>query len=431
MDAARHDKNVPAREQEQDRIEAARREAQQWDSLNPSSEKGIWDVGTFRFTSTENQVPSHDGEKEARLLQVGDMIRDTYEVERYLSEGAFAEVYRVRHRFLGRQAMKVFKRPGMTQDEIEEMMSEAVLLSRIGHPNIVRVFDANVLETSCGQCGYFTMENIPGGSLDKFWRSHGGRLVPIETVIEIVKQVCRALKLAHTEDPPIIHRDIKPQNILIGYEADGLRARLSDFGLAKRVNKLTLLASAAGTLAFKPPEAFTQSQGDSTAGDVWAIGVTLYLLLTDSLPYEINPALGWSNQLAIDETPSPPSEFNVQVNNALDKIVMRCLAPRPDDRYANASALISALDLWKPGQTKKTLQPSATPMRSSKDALGAGTAPNETEAEKLAGEAIRRAKENGMLMDAADLMEEAFNLWPSLRQKHATRVQLWRRGISM
>src|ERR1035437_9656823 len=114
-----------------------------------------------------------------RLLTEGQLIRDTYEVERFLGQGAFAEVYRVKHKFLGRQAMKVFKRVGMSKEEIHEMLGEAILLSRIGHPNIVRVFDANVLETPRGTCGYFTMENVPGGSLEKFWHSHGGKFVPI------------------------------------------------------------------------------------------------------------------------------------------------------------------------------------------------------------------------------------------------------------
>src|SRR5207248_1113647 len=91
------------------------------------------------------------------LLEEGQVIRETYEVERFLGQGAFAEVYRVKHRFLGRQAMKVFKRVGMSIDEIHDMLGEAILLSRIGHPNIVRVFDANVLETQRGTCGYFTM----------------------------------------------------------------------------------------------------------------------------------------------------------------------------------------------------------------------------------------------------------------------------------
>src|SRR5271155_3851324 len=125
------------------------------------------------------------------LLQEGKMIRDTYEVERFLGQGAFAEVYRVKHRFLGRQAMKVFKRVGMQLPEIEEMLGEAIMLSRIGHPNIIRVFDANVVDITAGLLGYFTMENVAGGSLDKFWHSHGLHLVPITTTIDLVKQVCR------------------------------------------------------------------------------------------------------------------------------------------------------------------------------------------------------------------------------------------------
>lgn len=99
-----------------------------------------------------------------RLLNEGETIRDTYEVERFLGEGAFAEVYRVKHRYLGRQAMKVFKRVGMSLEEIQDVLGEAILLTKIGHPNIVRVFDANVHTTQRGTCGYFTMEHVPGGS---------------------------------------------------------------------------------------------------------------------------------------------------------------------------------------------------------------------------------------------------------------------------
>ncbi|MCU0242466.1 MAG: protein kinase, partial [Vicinamibacteria bacterium] len=123
------------------------------------------------------------------LLSEGQTIRGTYEVERYLGEGAFAEVYRVKHRFLGRQAMKVFKLLGMTIEETEQMLGEAIMLSRIGHPNIIRVFDANITETSKGICGFFTMEYVAGGSLEQFWRSHGTSFVPIATVVEVMQQV--------------------------------------------------------------------------------------------------------------------------------------------------------------------------------------------------------------------------------------------------
>jgi len=363
------------------------------------------------------------------ILSENMNIRDTYEVERFLGEGAFAEVYRVKHRFLGRQAMKVFKAAGMTLEDIEEALGEAIMLSRIGHPNIVRVFDANTVETPKGLFGYFTMENVAGGSLDKFWQSHGTDFVPIETTIDIMKQVCRGLSLAHRESPPVIHRDIKPQNILVGYEADGLRARVSDFGLAKRVNPLTLLATAAGTITFKPPETFTESKGDSCAADVWALGTTLYLLLTDQLPYEIPTNLAWGNNKPFEKPFRPASELNAEANEQLDAIISKALHLRPADRFQNAMEMLSALEEWVPGILMTGKKVSSADF--SKAALGAEhSSPNQRNAEELASKALEM-KRSGRLADAADLMEEAFNKWPDLRHKFAPQVRLWRCGISM
>jgi serine/threonine-protein kinase len=365
-----------------------------------------------------------------RLLEEGQVIRDTYEVERFLGEGAFAEVYRVRHRFLGRQAMKVFKRVGMDIKEIEEMLGEAILLSQIGHPNIVRVFDANVLQSTRGICGYFTMENIPGGSLDKFWRSHGTKIVPVETAVDLTKQVCRGISLAHREKPPIVHRDIKPQNILVGYEADGLRARVSDFGLAKKVNPLTLLATAAGTLAFKPPEAFAERKGDSCAADVWAIGATLYLLLTDSLPFQIPADVNWQSKNLFVKPVIPPSEINPDVNKSLDSIILKTLEKKAVDRFPTAMELLTALENWKPAAPEPKTKAKTLSTEASKTVLGIPTPANETKAESLTKKAFQ-AKQAGRLSEAADLMEEAFNNSPELRQKYAHQVKLWRCGISM
>ena len=366
------------------------------------------------------------------LLQEGENIKGTYEVERFLGEGAFAEVYRVRHRFLGRQAMKLFKRVGMTQDEIEEILGEAILLSRIGHPNIVRVFDANVFESPQGNCGYFTMENVSGGSLDKFWRSYGATFIPIEMTIDIMRQVCRGLAVAHGETPPIIHRDIKPQNILVGYETDGLRARVCDFGLAKKVNPLTLLATAAGTLGFKPPETFLKTKADSCAADVWALGATLYLMLTDRLPFEVDPTLGWSNKKAFEKELVPPSSLNVEVDIEVEKIVLHCLDMNPSKRYQTANDLLDALDRWKkPTPSKDSCIKKSISSEESKTVFGAYSPINQEEGQYLARLAIKKAKDEGRLFEAADIMEEAFNKAPSLRQKYANQVRLWRCGISM
>lgn len=366
------------------------------------------------------------------MLQEGENIKGTYEVERFLGEGAFAEVYRVRHRFLGRQAMKLFKRVGMTQDEIEEILGEAILLSRIGHPNIVRVFDANVFESPQGTCGYFTMENVSGGSLDKFWRSYGANFVPIETTIDIMRQVCRGLAVAHDETPPIIHRDIKPHNILVGYEADGLRVRVSDFGLAKKVNPLTLMATAAGTPVFKPPETFSKTKADSCAADVWGLGVTLYMMLTDRLPFEVDPDLGWSSKKAFEKELVLPSSWNVEVDIDVEKIILRCLEMNPSKRYQTAKDLLDALDRWeKPTPSKEISPKKSISPEESKSGFGAYSPIDQEEGQHLARLAIKKAKDEGRLFEAADIMEEAFNKSPSLRKKYANQVRLWRCGISM
>jgi serine/threonine protein kinase len=364
------------------------------------------------------------------LLEPGATIRETYEVERFLGEGAFAEVFRVKHRFLGRQAMKVFKRTGMNLDDIHEMLGEAILLSRIGHPNIVRVFDANVFDAPSGRCGYFTMEYVPGGSLHKFWQSHGGNLVPLSTSLDLIKQVCRGMALAHQESPPIIHRDIKPHNILVGYEADGLRARVSDFGLAKKVNPLTLLATTAGTLAFKPPEAFQERQGDSPASDVWAIGATFYMLLTDKLPLD-SPSRWDPESARRRDTPiTPPSQINPDVDGALDEIVMRSLHKDPRERYSSARELLAALEAWKPAAHPRHTRASSSTDGLSKSILGPPPTRDDEAAKDYARRAIE-AKKSGRLSEAADLMEEAFNKSPDLRTKHEHQVKLWRCGIAM
>ncbi len=366
------------------------------------------------------------------LLQEGQIIRGTYEVERFIGEGAFAEVYRVKHRFLGRQAMKVFKMVGLTIQETEQMLGEAIMLSRIGHPNIIRVFDANITETSKGICGFFTMEHVAGGSLEQFWRSHGAQFIPVETTVEIMRQVCRGLTVAHGEQPPIIHRDIKPQNILVGYDASGLRARVCDFGLAKQVNPLTLLASARGTRCFKAPETLRDFKRDSCAGDVWALGMTLYLLLTDRLPYSELGDLDMLDDKCFQRPMIPPSRLNLLVDPGLDQVVFRALALKPEERYPSAKELLADVTKWKPRPAGTSAQlkisgSSDTP----KDALGTFSPADQEQARKMAAQALTLSRQPGKLAEAADMMEEAFNKWPNLREQYEYRLKLWRHGIAM
>ena len=363
------------------------------------------------------------------LLTDGEKVSETCTVERLLGEGAFAEVYRVQHRFLGRQAMKVFKTKGMTVDEIEEMLGEAVLLSRIGHPNIVRVFDANILEISGATYGYFTMEYVPGGTLDRYWRSYENKLMPVEEAVEIVRQVCCGLAVAHTEDPPIVHRDIKPQNILIGYDSGGMLVRVGDFGLAKRANPMTLMVSAKGTLGFKPPESLENL--DSCAADVWALGTTLYLLLTDRLPFPALDDRSVSEASRFVQALRPASLYNIRVDPILDSIISRCLAVKQGDRYPNAKELLQYLTTWKPIPPDETPVSEGVGEGAPKTVFGEYSPVDEAGVAATVKQAVKLSKEPGKLPLAADLLEEAMNKDPDLRKQYGSQLKLWRRGVSM
>jgi eukaryotic-like serine/threonine-protein kinase len=359
------------------------------------------------------------------FLADGQLVGQTYEVDRFLGEGAFAEVYRVRHRFLGRQAMKVFKATGMSLVDTERALEEATLLSRLGHPNIVRVFDANLIESADGSRGFFTMEYVAGGSLDQFWRSYGSRLMPVPVAIDVIRQVCRGLAVAHADTPPVVHRDIKPQNILVGYDGNGLRVRVSDFGLAKRVNPLTLLASARGTRGFKAPETLADFKADSCCGDVWAVGATMYLLLTDQLPY---PELAQEMPMPgpLRHPPIAPSRLNLGVDGHLDCIVLKALSPEPKSRYQTASDLLKDLEAWNPSSQTEPFADT----RSAQASI-VKTSHTHTDAERMVAAAHRLVQEHGRLTEAADLLEEAINQLPQLRDRFENQLTLWRRGITM
>lgn len=357
------------------------------------------------------------------ILLPGQLQRDTYEIERLLGEGAFAEVYRVKHRFLGRQAMKVFKAAGITLKDVERDLEEALLVSSIKHPNIVDVYDANTVDTDRGRFGYFTMTYMSGGTLDRYWRSFGTQMMSVGEAVTIIEQVCRGLALAHNCNPPIVHRDIKPQNILIGFGSEGLHVRLSDFGLAKAVNPLTLLLSAKGTIGFKPPESLENI--DSLTGDIWAMGTTLYLLLTDKMPF---PDLddrdnGDANRFL--RPIRPPSMYNINVDADLESIIFRCLSSVPTDRYSKASDLLVDLERWRGGlrlHCTSVCQPKSLMTKSVPEDL-------KQQASSAVQKAFQVAQDPTKLMSAADLIEEAICKDPDLRERFEPQLQLWRKGI--
>jgi serine/threonine protein kinase len=356
------------------------------------------------------------------LLSSGTRINETLVVDRLLGEGAYAEVHRVRHEFLGWQAMKLFKRVA-TLNETHAMLDEARLLSTLGHPNIVRLFDANTLETADGRRGYFTMEYIAGGSLQRLVRVHRGTSVPLNVAVQVIEQIAAALVVAHEQSPPILHRDLTLANVLVGYDGTGMRVRLSDFGLSKRADPLTHLASAQGTYAFMAPEV-QRREGYSCAGDVWSLGTIAYLLLTNNHPYHDGSPFHTYSVHRYREAPLAPSRFNESVDEELDRIVLAALAVDPTVRTPNAIILAEQLRVRREAGTSNTAPapPVATPT---------GSSLREERAQALAERARDLAKTPSTLQDAADVMEEAVTLSPAVRARYLHLLTLWRRGVMM
>ena len=352
------------------------------------------------------------------ILREGQELLKTYTVERFLGAGAFAEVYRVRHRFMGRQAMKLLKNPNMTEEEINDVLSEARLLSKLNHRNIVRVFDAGIIQGEIGSFGYFTMEYLPEGTLYDYWQSQQSYMLPVTTSMEIISQICCALAVAHSGQPPIIHRDIKPHNILVGYESDGaIRVCLSDFGLAKQVSSAELIASGKGTIGFKPPEFFV-NKTDNMASDVWAVGTTAYHLLASRFPFSLCDE-DWFARQKWEEGYVPPSHYNANVSPEIDRIIGRCLAVDPFLRYP------SAVELQRDIAATFT---STSNCNSAKVILL-----NDKELLECPQEEIDRvmALVDNNLSEAAAELATLCKKYPEIKERFSYRLDLWQRGIKM
>lgn len=354
------------------------------------------------------------------LLNGGDRVSERLVVDRLLGEGAFAEVHRVRHEVLGWQAVKLFKRVA-SLEETSTMLGEARLLSTLGHPNIIRLFDAGTVRTPEGYRGYFTMEYVGGGSLGATMDGYrDGGAAPVDFAVEVMAQIAAGLAVAHEQSPPIVHRDITPANVLVGYTGTGLRLRVSDFGLAKSADPVTQLASAQGTYAYMAPEAL-RNEGYSRASDVWSVGTIAYQLLTNHFPYGDEwPFISYS-LARFRRRLLRPSEYNDDVDAGLDDLVMSTLELDPVNRPATARALLDAVA----GRREPVRRTGPSSVTSRTTTAG----PPPARARRLADEALALARVPGELSHAADLMEEAVNLSPRLKELYMARLLLWRRGV--
>jgi len=270
-----------------------------------------------------------------------------YETGERLGSGGMSNVYKATDRILERTVAVKILAEHLSDDErfVARFRREALAVARLIHPNIVQVYDSGVDDGR----HYIVMEYVAGRSGAQILQRHGP--VAAEAAAEIGIQACAGLDYAHRRG--IIHRDVKPGNLMIvGGPVGGgeMIVKLTDFGIARAIEqtRITQVGSVVGTAAYLAPE---QVRGEEAtpATDVYALGVVLYQFLTGRLPYEGSSLA----ELAVrqqNEKPLPPDTYNSEVPKPLGAAVLRALEGDPNRRYASADELAQGLRLGLEGE---------------------------------------------------------------------------------
>jgi ABC-type transport system substrate-binding protein/serine/threonine protein kinase len=255
-----------------------------------------------------------------------------YRLVRLLGQGGFAEVYLGEHVYLKTLAAIKLLEARMAQNEMDRFLAEAQTIARLRHPAIVRLLEFGVE----GGTPYLVMEYAPNGSL-RHWHPRGSRLTPA-VVLPYARQVAEALQYAH--DERLIHRDVKPENMLVGPRGEVL---LSDFGIATiaHSSRSRGMQDVAGTVAYMAPE---QIQGQARpASDQYSLGVVVYEWLCGSHPFE-----GTFTEIVSQHIMKPPPSLALKapdISPALQEVVQIALAKDPRERFASVLDFAQALEL--------------------------------------------------------------------------------------
>jgi eukaryotic-like serine/threonine-protein kinase len=275
------------------------------------------------------------------------ILSGRYEIGDRLGSGGMSSVQMATDLTLERTVAVKILAEHLSDDErfVARFRREALAVAKLIHPNIVQVYDTGIDEGR----HYIVMEYVQGRSGAQILQRQGP--TDAETTAEIGAQACAGLDYAHRRG--IIHRDVKPGNLMIvGGPVGGgeMTVKLTDFGIARAIEqtRITQVGSVVGTAAYLSPE---QVRGEEAtpATDVYALGVVLYQFLTGRLPYEGSTLA----ELAVrqqNERPLPPSTYNSEVPEAFGAAVLRALEGDPNRRYASASELAGGLHLGLQGE---------------------------------------------------------------------------------
>ena len=266
------------------------------------------------------------------MVKDGIFLSNRYEVLSKIGAGGMADVYKGRDCMLNRYvAIKVLKKE-YREDEnfVRKFRSEAQAAAGLQNPNIVNVYDVG----EDRGLYYMVMELVEGITLKEYIQKKG-RLSNKE-VLSISIQMCTGIEAAHKHE--IIHRDIKPQNIIISKEG---KVKVTDFGIAKAVSSHTVTSSAMGSVHYVSPE---QARGGfcDAKSDIYSVGITMYEMATGKVPFDGDSTVAVAMK-HLQETMTPPSEIVPSVSPALEKIILKCTQKSPERRYQNISLLIQDL----------------------------------------------------------------------------------------
>ncbi len=266
------------------------------------------------------------------MLKPGTYLQDRYEILEQIGQGGMSVVYKARCHTLNRDvAIKVLKEE-FTADEnfVSKFKMEAQAAARLSHPNIVSVYDV----VDEGDLHYIVMELVEGITL-KAYIEKKGRLENREA-IGIALQVISGIAAAHEHH--IIHRDIKPQNIII---AKNGKVKVADFGIARAVSTQTINATAVGSVHYISPEQARGGYCDERS-DIYSFGITLYEMVTGRVPFEGDNTVAVA--LAhLEEPVISPRTYNPEISTGLEQVILRCTKKHPDERYASAQEVTEDL----------------------------------------------------------------------------------------